>query len=124
MLVALVVALAAGQAWAVRLGAAVLVLGGFLLLAALRYRRLSPALRRLVRQNRFAVPLGAIQVVTVPAIGLAWGSRYAVLLNPLLIVACGVGIIQLRNRVVLRIGRTWRRSRYRWTVTRPVERAG
>ena len=115
--------------WTVRLGVAVALVGGYLALAGTQYRRLSPALRRMVRENRFALPLAGVQVATVPAIALGWGSgSYAVrlLLLPLLVISVGVGVgtlIQLRNRIALRILRVWRRWRYRWTVVRPVDRS-
>ena len=124
----LLIAQVSGRLWPVRLGAAVLIAGGYLGVAWLRYRRLAPALRRMVRENRYAVPLGAVQVVTVPAIALAWGSESVLarfLLTPLLIVsfAAGAGsLIQFRNRIVVRAVRVVRRWRYRWTVVRPVER--
>src|SRR5207245_747437 len=78
----------------VRAGAAVLIVVAYLGVAGLRYRRLSPALRRLVREHRYALPLALVQAATVPAIALAWGTGSAVaqfLLTPLLIVSFGVG---------------------------------
>jgi tetratricopeptide (TPR) repeat protein len=126
----LILAQLLGPAWGLRLAAAVVIVGSYLTVAGLRYRRLAPPLRRMVRQTRFALPLAAVQVVTVPAIALAWHRGPAIvedLLTPLLIgsFAVGVGtVIQLRNRIVQRIVRVWRRWRYRWTVVRPVERVG
>jgi tetratricopeptide (TPR) repeat protein len=124
----LVVVKLARELWWIRIGTAALILGSYLVIAGLRYRRLSPALRRLVRENRFALPLAGIQALTVPAIALSWGSRSVaiqLLLAPLMLVASGIGfgsVLQLRNRIVLRVVRVWRRWRYRWTVVRPVER--
>jgi tetratricopeptide (TPR) repeat protein len=116
------------SAFWVRVGTAVLILGSYLLIAALRYRRLSPALRRMVRENRYAFPLAGIQALVVPAVALGWKSHsnaVQLLLAPLLLVAVGIGfgsVIQLRNRIVLRTVRIWRRWRYRWTVLRAVDR--
>lgn len=126
-IVELVVAQLVPAFW-IRTGVAALILGGYLLVATLRFRRLSPVLRRLVRENRYALPMAGIQALAVPAIALGWDSdsnAVQLLLAPLLLVAVGIGfgsVMQVRNRIVLRVVRIWRRWRYRWTVLRPVER--
>jgi len=110
----------------VRLVVGVLLLGGYATVAGLRYRRLSPALRSMVRQNRYVV-LAAVQLVTVVAIGLWWGSApFVYVLGPLVavsFVASFVSVSLLRNRLFRTLQRIWRRWRYRWTVIRPVDRS-
>jgi tetratricopeptide (TPR) repeat protein len=124
----LILAQACGSRWPLRLGLTALLLGTYVGVAALRYRRLSPALRAMVRANRFPVAMSAVQAATVAAIGLSWASNSTVarfILTPLLIVSFIVGLrsgLLLRDRGARAVGRAFRRWRYRWTVIRPVER--
>jgi len=117
-----------GGQWSLRLGASLLVLASYLGLAGLRYRRLSPALRGLVRANRGTLVMSGVQAATVPAIGLWWLTDSTIgtlIVLPLLVASFIVGLrslLLLRDRFVRTVGRVWRRWRYRWTVIRFVER--
>ncbi len=114
--------------WQVRLTVCAVLLAGFLVVAAQRYQRLSPALRGMVCTNRRMLGLAGIQLATVLAIGLWWGDGRqpgALLLLPLLIssfIVSFVSVALLRNRAYRAVTRIVRRWRYRWAVIRPVER--
>ncbi len=109
-------AVAAGDPpWPVRLGLAVLILAGYALGALRQYRRLSPALRRLVATNRAPLVGAAVQAATVPAVALLWESAnwLGALLLPLLLLSIGFGfvtVLRLRVRLLGRLivfGRRW-----------------
>jgi len=119
-LAVLSVALAGGARPAL-IGTCLVLLGVGGVLAALRYRRLPPALRRLVRCDRWPLLGGATQVTVAVMIALLWrapGAPAALVAVP---VATGIAfftVLRVRNRAIGAVVALCRRWWYRLVVLR------
>jgi hypothetical protein len=121
-LAVMVVALAGGDR-AVLIGVCLALLAGGGVLAYRRYRRLPPALRHLVRRDRWLLLGAAVQAAVAVAVALLWrvpGASAAVLVLPIL-VAAGIAfftVLRARNRMITGIVVFCRRWWYRLVVLR------
>jgi tetratricopeptide (TPR) repeat protein len=113
----------AGTPSPVLIGACVALLAGGGALALRRYRRLPPALRRLVRRDRWPLTGAAVQAAVALDLAVCWDVDRvpdAVLVGPMM-VATGIAfftVLRLRNRAIGAIVVFCRRWWYRLVVLR------
>jgi Flp pilus assembly protein TadD len=104
-------------------GACLALLAGGGALAARRYRRLPPALRHLVRRDRWPLLGAATQATVALLVALVWrvpGASAALLALPVL-VAIGIAfftVLRVRNRAIGAVAVFCRRWWYRLVVLR------
>jgi tetratricopeptide (TPR) repeat protein len=123
-LAVLVMALA-GAAYPVLIGACVALLAGGGALALRRYRRLPPALRRLVRHDRWPLVGAATQASVALLTALAWRvhAAPAAIAGVPVLLAMGIAfftVLRLRNRAIGGVVVFCRRWWYRLVVLRRV----
>ena len=121
-LAVLVIALTGGGR-PVLLGTCLTLLAGGGVLAASRYRRLPPALRRLVLRDRWPLLGAATQATVALLVALLWrvpGASAALVAVPILL-AMGIAfftVLRVRNRAIAAVAVFCRRWWYRLVVLR------
>ena len=119
-LAVLVIALTGGGR-PVLLGTCLTLLAGGGVLAASRYRRLPPALRRLVRRDRWPLLGAATQATVALLVALLWRVPGAALVAVPILLAMGIAfftVLRVRNRAIAAVAVFCRRWWYRLVVLR------